>query len=144
MSGAWVVFCKELLDALRDRRTLLVVLLSSVAMGPLVLVLLSSLVADIEKRADERQVVVQGIEHAPTLRNFFERQTYRVLQPPSDYERQLQDSKLADPVIVVSAEFEADLAAARAPLVEVGGSSANKRTQASMTVRAAISPPDRI
>ncbi len=30
---AWAVFCKELLDALRDRRTLFMVLLSSVAMG---------------------------------------------------------------------------------------------------------------
>ena len=38
MSGAaWVVYLKELKDALRDRRTLLAMLLSSVAIGPLVL-----------------------------------------------------------------------------------------------------------
>jgi sodium transport system permease protein len=70
MAAAWVVYRKELLDALRDRRTLLMVLLSSVAMGPLVLVLLSSLVADIEKRAEAREVVVHGIEHAGALRNY--------------------------------------------------------------------------
>ena len=40
---AFIVLRKELVDALRDRRTLLMVLLSSVAMGPLVLVLLSTL-----------------------------------------------------------------------------------------------------
>ena len=71
-------FRKELLDALRDRRTLLMVLLSSVAIGPLVLVLLSTLVSGIEQRAETREVVVAGIEHAPTLRNYLERQTYRV------------------------------------------------------------------
>ena len=51
--AAWTVFSKELRDALRDRRTLMVVLLSSVAMGPLVLVAVSTLVAGIEKRAEE-------------------------------------------------------------------------------------------
>jgi len=45
IGAAWIVLRKELLDALRDRRTLLMVLLSSVAVGPLVLVLLSSLVS---------------------------------------------------------------------------------------------------
>ena len=50
----WTVFVKELVDALRDRRTLMVVFLSSVAMGPLVLVLLSSLVDQFEKRAEAR------------------------------------------------------------------------------------------
>ena len=63
--NAWIVFRKELLDALRDRRTLFMVLLSSVAIGPVVLIALSALVAGIEKRAEERTVVVAGIEHAP-------------------------------------------------------------------------------
>ena len=55
---AWAVFCKELLDALRDRRTLVMVLLSSVAMGPVVLVLISTLASSFEKRAEAREVVV--------------------------------------------------------------------------------------
>ena len=70
--NALVVFRKELVDALRDRRTLLMVLLSSVAIGPVVLIALSALVAGIEKRAEERSVIVAGIEHAPTLRNYLE------------------------------------------------------------------------
>ena len=41
MSAAWVVYLKELVDALRDRRTLLMVLVSSVAIGPVVLMLAS-------------------------------------------------------------------------------------------------------
>ena len=132
MTPAWIVFRKEWLDALRDRRTLLVVLLSSVAMGPLVLVLLSTLVADAERRADARVVWVQGIEHAPSLRNYLERQTYAVMAAPPDYEARLTSGALAEPVVVVAPGFEADLAAGRLPLVEVIGSSANRRAQAGM------------
>ena len=130
MNGAWVVFRKELLDALRDRRTLLMVLLSSVAMGPLVLVLLSTLVSDLERRAEARTLVVSGIEHAPTLRNYIERQTWTITPAPPDHEQQLTDSKLGDPVVVIEADFERDLAAGRPPSVAVVGSSANKRAQA--------------
>lgn len=126
---AWVVLRKELGDALRDRRTLLTVLLSSVAIGPVVLVLLSALVSGIEQRAQAREVVAQGIEHAPTLRNYLERQTYTLRAAPPDYDKQLQDSKLGDPVLVIGADFEAALARGEAPLVEVVGSSANPRAQ---------------
>ncbi len=130
MRAAWIVYLKELTDALRDRRTLLVVLLSSVAMGPLVLVLVSSLVAGIEKRAEARQVVVLGIDRAPSLRNYLERQTYTVKEAPADYEQQLKDSKLGDPVLLVPEGFEADMARGVAPVVEVVSSAANQRAQA--------------
>jgi sodium transport system permease protein len=131
--SAWIVLRKELLDALRDRRTLLMVLLSSVAVGPLVLVLLSTLVSGIEERAETREVVVVGIEHAPTLRNYFERQTYRVMLAPADYEQQLQRNRLGDPVLVVGADFEAELARGELPRVELVGNSANPRATAGLS-----------
>ena len=130
--NAWVVFRKELIDALRDRRTLLMVLLSSVAIGPLVLVALSALVAGIEKRAEERTVVVSGIEHAPTLHNYLLRQTYRVDAAPADHEQRLASQALADAVLVVGKDFEAELARGEAPLVEIVSSSANQRASASV------------
>jgi len=129
MAAAWTVYLKELVDALRDRRTLLVVLLSSVAIGPAVLVLISQLVAGIEKRAEAREVVVHGIAHAPTLRNYLERQTYIVRTAPEGYEQLLKDSKLGDPVLVVPATFEADLARGKAPVVELLASATNQRSQ---------------
>jgi sodium transport system permease protein len=129
--NAWIVFKKELLDALRDRRTLLVVLLSSVAVGPVVLIALSALVAGIEQRAEERSVVVAGIEHAPTLRNFFERQTYRITPAPADYEAQLVSQQLGEPVLVVAKDFESELARGQAPLVEIVSSSSNQRASQS-------------
>ena len=127
MASAWTVYCKELLDALRDRRTLLMVLLSSVAVGPLVLVLVSQLVSGIEKRAEARVVVVQGMQHAPSLANYLARQTYSVVQPPPDFERLLRDSKLAEPVLVVAADFEALLARGEVPVVELLSSAGNQR-----------------
>jgi sodium transport system permease protein len=125
--NAWIVFRKELLDALRDRRTLAVVLLSSVAIGPIVLIALSALVAGIEKRAEERTVVMSGAEHAPTLRNYLERQTYRIDPAPADFETQLARQKLGDPVLVIRKDFEAELARGEPPLVEIVSSSANQR-----------------
>jgi len=131
--NAWIVFRKELIDALRDRRTLLVVLLSSVAIGPLLLIALSALVAGIEKRAEERIVVVAGVEHAPTLRNYLERQTYRIDRAPADYEAKLKDQSLAEPVLLVGAEFEAELARGDVPLLEIVSSSSNQRAGASVS-----------
>jgi hypothetical protein len=89
-------------DALRDRRTLLMVLLSSVAMGPLVLVLLSH--AGGRHRKARRGARAGGAGHrarahaaqlprAPDLHR---------AAPPADYEQQLKDSKLGDPVLVVA------------------------------------------
>lgn len=132
MRAAWTVFRKELLDALRDRRTLVMVLLSSVAIGPLVLVLISGLVAGLEKRAEARELLIQGIEHGPTLTNYLQRQTYTLKAPPADYERQLRDSKLGEPVLVIPADFETQLARGEVPVLELVGSSANTRVQAAL------------
>ena len=59
-------------------------------MGPLVLLAISALVASLESSAERREVVVAGVERAPTLINFFERQTYTVKPAPPDYEAQLR------------------------------------------------------
>lgn len=130
---ALTVFRKELLDALRDRRTLLTVLLSSVAMGPVVLMLLSSLVAGMEKRAEAREVMVVGRSHGPTLVNYLQRQTYVLTDAPANWERRMQDSKLADPVLVIPQGFEASLTSGEPPLVEVVGSSDNPRASSGMS-----------
>ena len=130
IAGAWTVFRKEWVDALRDRRTLLMVLASSVAIGPLVLVLLSTLVAGMEQRAEARELVAVGLEHSPTLRNYLERQTYTLRAAPPDHETALRESRLGDPVLVIGPGFEAALARGEAPVVEIVSSAANPRAQA--------------
>jgi len=125
----WTVFTKELKDALRDRRTLLAVFISSVAMGPLMLVVLSTMVGKFEKRAEARTIVAIGLDGAPTLRNYIERQTFTVKSAPADWEAQLRDSKLGDPVVIVPSDFEDALAHGQAPRIELVYSSANQRAQ---------------
>jgi len=128
---AFSVFRKELLDALRDRRTLMVVLVSAVLLGPMVLIALSSLLASFEAQAERREVVVAGIEHAPGLKNFLERQSYTVKPAPADYETRLRRSKLGDAVLVVPERFEALLLAGEQPVVEVISDSGNRQSQSS-------------
>jgi sodium transport system permease protein len=106
-----------------------VVILSSVAIGPLVLVALSALVAAIEARAEQREVLVSGAEHAPALTNYLQRQTWTLQPAPTDYETQLQAGRLAQPVLVLPADFEAQIARGEVPLVEIVSSSANSRAQ---------------
>ena len=129
LNAVLTVFRKEIVDALRDRRTLLVVLASSVLMGPLVLIALSAFIASFEARAEKREVFVAGIEHAPSLKNYFERQTYSIQSAPADFEARLRASKLGDPVLVIAPGFEAALLRGEMPLLEVVSDSANKQAE---------------
>ncbi len=129
MGAAWQVFRKELLDALRDRRTLLMVLLSSVAIGPLLLVALSALVADFEARAEAREVYAVGLAQAPTLQNYLLRQAWTLQAAPGDYEAAMVKRSFGHAVLVVPAGFERDLADGVAPRLTVVSASANNRAQ---------------
>ena len=131
LAAVFTVLRKELTDALRDRRTLLTVLFSSVLMGPLVLVAISGLIASLESRAELREVYVAGMANAPTLRNFLERQTYTVKDAPVDYEAALKSSRLSDPVVVVPPNFESELARGASPGLEIVSDSANQSSEAS-------------
>ena len=133
VSTTWQVLRKEVLDALRDRRTMLVVLLSAVLMGPLVLVALSALIAGYEARAENREVLIDGLAHAPTLVNFLQRQTYTVRPAPADYARALRDSTLFDAVLRIDVDFEMTLRNGELSRIEVISDSANRRASASQS-----------
>jgi sodium transport system permease protein len=138
MRGAWQVFAKELRDALRDRRTLLTVLLSSVAVGPLLLVVLSLLIADMEARAEARDLYAVGLEAAPTLANYIARQAWTVHPAPADHAQALVSRQFEHPVLVVPPGFEQDLAAGIAPELLLLTSSANQRAEGSAGSVAAL------
>ena len=127
-----VVLVKELIDGLRDRRTLLRLMIPAVLMGPLLLLAISGLISSLEERADKREVLVAGIDHAPTLRNYLERQTYSIKTAPPDYEARLRASTLLEPVLVVGPQFEQELLAADHPVVELVSDSSNQRASAGL------------
>jgi len=138
MRGAWQVFTKELRDALRDRRTLLTVLLSSMAVGPLLLVALSMLVADIEASAEARDVYAVGLDAAPTLANYIARQAWAVHPAPPDHEQALVARRFEHPVLVVPPDFERDLAAGITPELLLLSAGANQRAEGSAGSVAAL------
>ena len=131
LSAAWQVFRKELLDALRDRRTLLVVLLSSVALGPLLLFGLSLVVADSEARAEARELYAEGLAQAPTLRNYIERQGWTLLEAPPDHEAALLKRSFGHAVLRVPAGFEQEMVEGLAPRLVLVSAAANQRAERS-------------
>ncbi len=99
------VWLKELRDGLRDRRTALMVVLASLLTGPLTLVLVAHFISGLEDKAAVLEVRVRGMEHAPALVNFLERNAVRVASAPADYEARIRAGRL-DAVIVVPDDFE--------------------------------------
>ena len=69
LKNFWIVFTKELAEALRDRRTLMRLLVPAVLMGPLLLLALSTLISSLEQRAEKREMLVVGIENTERRRD---------------------------------------------------------------------------
>jgi sodium transport system permease protein len=105
MSPALVVYRKELKDAIRDRRTAIMILVASVLMGPVTLVLLAHYVAGLEEKAKVLKVRLSGREHAPALVNFLQRNDVEIEEAPANYEARVREGRL-DAVIVIPPDFD--------------------------------------
>ena len=132
MSVTRAVFRKEIIDSLRDKRTMLGVLLSGVVMGPLILIALSGFIASMEEHAERREIYVSGLSHGPSLQNFLERQTWVAREAPTDFEALLRASKLGDPVVLLPSDFESAIERGEAPVVEVVSDSANRQSSSAL------------
>ena len=100
-----VVYLKELRDALRDRRTAIMVLVASVLTGPVTLVLVAQFVSGLEEKASVLKVRISGQEYAPSLVNFLQRNDVEIERAPEDYEAKIKEGRL-DAVIVVPKDFD--------------------------------------
>lgn len=129
MKTAFIIAAKELIDALRDRRTILMVMLVTLFGMPFMMVVMSESANRYETQFEKKQIWVAGLEHAPLLQNYIERQGYRISPAPADYESQLQTKTLIDPVLVISADFEAKLANGERPTVYIVMDVANQDSQ---------------
>jgi sodium transport system permease protein len=98
------VLRKELVDHLRDRRTALMIFMLSVLMGPVVLMGFAMFLASIEKKAEAREVYVQGAQHAPQLVNFLARQDVTIKKPGADFLEAIKAGR-HDPVLEVPEDF---------------------------------------
>jgi len=125
------VIRKEVRDAVRDRRTLLVSLLTAAAAGPIFLMLIFNLIARQADRARELQLPVVGIQHAPALAAFLERNQATLSPAPADYEAKLRAGDL-DVVLVVDDQFAGDVAQGKQGTVRLVSDRSRDRAQASI------------
>jgi sodium transport system permease protein len=132
MAAILVIFKKELKDILRDTRALLTVSLVSILAGPIILLMISNMLAGFESRAERRIVVVHGIEHAPTLENFLLRETAQIETAPNDYEQALITGRLVDPVLVVPEDFEEKWRKGEPQILTIMTNSSNARINAGL------------
>jgi sodium transport system permease protein len=100
-----IVFLKEMRDALRDRRTALMVLVASILTGPVTMVLVAQFITGLEEKAATLKVRMVGQEHAPALVNFLRRNDVEIEEAPADYEARVKEGRL-DAVIVVPEDFD--------------------------------------
>jgi sodium transport system permease protein len=100
---------KEIVDTLRDRRTIVVTLLTAIVAGPLFVVLVLNLVARQADRSRELVLPVTGREHAPALIAYLERQQVKLAAMPDDVETKVRDGDV-DVALQIDSRFEADVA----------------------------------
>jgi sodium transport system permease protein len=112
------VFAKELVDTLRDRRTMLVTLGTAALAGPIFLMLIFNMIARQADRAREITLPVQGAAHAPALIAFLERQQVNVVPAPDDYEAKIRAGDL-DVAMIVDPAFADDVAKGKAATVRL-------------------------
>lgn len=126
MHAVFSIFRKEIKDALRDRRTLMTALISSLLGVPLMLLIFSIVLSQVESQEEKRTVLAIGMEHAPRLENFILRQGYQVKAAPADYEAKSRSKELDQPVLLVPADFERKLQQGEKVTLEVAYDTNNR------------------
>lgn len=126
------VFQKEMIDSMRDRRSILSGL-SFAVFGPLLVVLMLGAVADRQRADGPLEIPLIGAERAPALVEWLEQQNARIVSAPADYERALRDGEL-DFVVEIDSEYGDHYRQLRPAVVRVaydssrlGGSSKRRR-----------------
>jgi sodium transport system permease protein len=116
--AAWIVFRKELLDGLRDRRSVLSTLLLPL-LWPAIMGFTLGAVAQLVKEAQTIEIPVTGGERAPYLVDWLEQQPgVSVVKGPEDALKAVRagDQQV---VVVIGESFAADFARSRPARVEL-------------------------
>jgi sodium transport system permease protein len=122
---------KELVDTVRDRRTILVTLISAAVAGPLLLLLLFNMVAQQADRGRDLRLFVRGAEHAGALIAFLERSQVSIAPAPDDFETKIRDGAL-DVVMIVEPAFNEDVKKGKAATVRLVYDRSRDRARASI------------
>ena len=125
----FTVFAKEVVDNIRDRRTLASALLMGPLFGPILFAFVINLsiersLSDVEKTLP---LPVLGAEHAPNLIRYLESRNIEIVAAPESREAALASVKtgLHDVVVVIPETFGEQMAAAMPAKVELISDQAN-------------------
>ncbi|MBC3809191.1 ABC transporter permease [Undibacterium seohonense] len=123
------IYFKEISDAMRDRRTLMMVLASSLLLVPLLLFVFSTVMSQVESQAVDRSVLAVNMKDAPSLENYILRQGYQIKQAPADYEEKSRNKELTKPVLIVADNFEENLAQLKKVELEIAYDTSNRQAE---------------
>ncbi|GGX24856.1 ABC transporter permease [Undibacterium macrobrachii] len=129
MREVFAIYWKEISDAMRDRRTLLMVLASSLLLVPVLLFVFSTVMSQVESQAVDRSVMAVNIKDAPSLENYILRQGYEIKTAPADYEEKSRSKELIKPVLLVPENFEQDLQSAKRVELEIAYDTSNRQAE---------------
>ncbi len=122
---------KEIADIVRDRRTMLVTLVTAIVAGPVLMLLVLNLIARQTDKVRELTLPVIGIERAPALKAFLERQQLTLTPAPADFDARIKTGDL-DVVLEIDAAFADDVAQGRPGTVRLAYDRSRDRARASI------------
>ena len=130
-----IVFAKELLENLRDRRVILSAFLFGVLLAPVIFGLTTSLASKrvVESQDKPLRLTVSGHEHAPNLVHFLEEngaEVKTITMTPDDAMRAVRSGG-EDLVLLIDAEYGAKLQAGKPAPLDLVVDTANNQTGAS-------------
>jgi sodium transport system permease protein len=123
ISRIWVVMAKEVIDNIRDRRSITMAAIYPI-IGPTLLGILLGFAQQmfrVDSATVERppmELAVSGAEYAPDLVRFLEDNNVKVVLPPANISEAVRNSQ-TDLAIVVPEEFGSEFAAERPATVKV-------------------------
>lgn len=129
MKEMLAIYWKEISDAMRDRRTLMMVMFSSLLSVPLLLFIFSTVMSQVESQAVDRSVIAVNMQDAPSLENYMARQGYVVKAAPANYEEQSRNKELTKPVLLIPAKFEENLASLKKVELEIAYDTSNRSAE---------------
>lgn len=120
MSLIWIIFKKEVIDNVRDRRSLgssiLTPLITPVLLIGLMIVMGRTFFADPQEAA--LKLPVSGAEHAPNLIAYLQQNNVIIAQAPADPHRAVREGDL-DVVLLIPATFEQNLLSAEPAAIQL-------------------------
>lgn len=130
IAGAWVVFAKESIDNLRDRRAVLSSLLMGPILGPAIFAIAMTTVLTITAGELERplKLPVIGAENAPNLVAWLEQREVEVLPPPDDPEQAVRDGD-HHVVLVIPPEYGDQFRSGRPATLRIIVDASNRKAQ---------------